>query len=135
LQSKKIKKKKQEERMIRRLKVLIIIILLSSCVRTRVIVYETTPRTPKPSDYPIEILDIANIDKPYKVIGVVKATPKGRRSPEAILEKLRTKAREMGGDALIDLTIGEGDKVIIPTGNLFVVKRGETWTAKVIVWQ
>lgn len=85
------------------LSVLYVVALLSGCVSIRSIQYETITRTPKPPDFPIEILDTANINRPYKVIGLVQANAGKRHNTADVIEQLKSEARKLGGDALIDL--------------------------------
>jgi hypothetical protein len=119
------------------LSALFFIALLSACVSTRSIQYETITRPPKSADFPMEIFDLANINRPYKVIGVVQANAGKRHSTADVIEKLKNEARKLGGDALIDLQqqpIGAG----IPTSQGGMIYSGhvrDLWRAKVIVWQ
>lgn len=112
-------------------------VILSGCVSVKSIPYETTARPPKPDDYSIEIYESNDLSKPYKVIGIVQANAGKKHSVADTMEKLRTQARRMGGDALIDLTnqpIGAG----IPTSSGGTIYSGhvrELWQAKVIVWE
>ncbi len=117
--------------------VLLIIVLISGCVSTRSIRYETIVRPPKPSYYHMEILELANINRPYKVIGVVQANAGKLHSTEDTVEHLKAEARKMGGDALIDLQQGPSKGgVVAPTGNMYVYGNvREIWSAKVIVWE
>ncbi len=117
--------------------VLLIVTLISGCVSTRSIRYETIVRSPKPSDYSIEILDSPNINRPYKVIGVVQANAGKLHSTDDTIEHLKAETRKMGGDALIDLQQGPSKSgVIAPTGNIYVYGNvREIWSAKVIVWE
>lgn len=106
------------------------------CVNTRCIRYETSARSPKPSDFPIEILDAANIVKPYKVIGVVEANAGKLHSPTDTINHLKRQARAMGGDALLNLQHGPGAGMIMPVGSSYMYGNlREIWTAKVIVWK
>jgi len=116
---------------------LLIIVLMSGCVSTRSIRYETIVRQPKPSNYPIEILDPANINRPYKVIGIVQANAGKLHSTKDTIEHLKAEARKMGGDALIDLQQGSSKGgVVAPAGNMYIYGNvREIWSAKVIVWE
>jgi len=119
------------------LTVLFVATLLFSCVSTRSIQYETIPRPPKPADFPIEILDPVNINRPYKVIGLAQATAGKRHNTAEVIEQLKKEARKLGGDALIELQqqpIGAGG----PTSQGGMVYSGhvrDLWSAKVIIWQ
>jgi len=114
-----------------------IILLFTGCVNTRVIRYESIVRQPKPQNYPIEILDIANIKRTYKVIGIVQVNAGKLHSVEDTIEHLKNAARKMGGDALINLQQGPAKGgVVAPAGNLYVYGNvREIWSAKVIVWE
>ena len=115
----------------------VIVIMLFGCVSVKSIPYETNPRDPKPDNFPIEIFDSKDLTMPYKIIGIVQADAGKKHSVADVLQKFRSLARRMGGDALIDLTnqpIGTG----IPTSKGGIVYSGhvrELWQAKVIVWQ
>jgi len=118
--------------------ILLIIMLITDCLRSSGIRYETIVRQPKPSNHPIEIVDSKNIDRTYKIIGVVQAE-KGIHSLEIIIERLKIEARKMGGDALIDLhkELSSRGGAVIPAGGrlFFAQNQREIWTAKVIVWE
>jgi hypothetical protein len=76
--------------------VLLIIVLMPGCVSTRSIRYETIVRQLKPSNYTIEILDPANINHPYKVIGIVQANAGKLQSAENTIEHLKAEAKKDG---------------------------------------
>lgn len=119
--------------------VLCITVLLSGCasISTRSIQYETISRPPRSTDFPIEILDTTNINRPYKVIGLVQADAGWQNNTTDVTEKLKSEARKLGGDALIDLQqqpIGVG----IPASQGGMIYSGhvrDLWSAKVIIWQ
>jgi len=117
--------------------VLLIVVLMSGCVNTRSIKYETIVRTPKSLNYPIEIIAPANLNRSYKVIGVIQANAGKLHSTKDTIEHLKAEARKMGGDALIDLQqrASKGG-VIAPAGDMYVYGNvREIWSAKVIVWE
>lgn len=118
------------------LALLIAAVVISGCVTVRSIPYDTTARQPKPNDFPIPILESNSTNRPYIVIGVVQANAGKLHDPRDTLEQLRQAAREMGGDALMDLQQGSsGSTVVEPMGNGFVAANPrEIWSAKVIVW-
>lgn len=125
----------------RKLHVGIILILvftvLSSCVRVRAISYDEVDRKPKPTNFPVEIIDSESIEKEYKVIGEVSGEAINAKSSQAILEKLRTKVREMGGDAMIELergNSGAGYYNASAGSAVYNSNAKQNWTAKVIVW-
>ena len=124
---------------IKKLTICIALVVLSGCVSVSVksVPYETMARTPKPDGFPIEILESKGITKPYKVIGLVQINAGKKHSVADTLEKLRSAARQLGADALIDLSnqpIGPG----VPTSSGGTIYSGhvrDLWTAKAIVWE
>lgn len=68
-----------------------------SCVNTRRIRYGTITRPPKPADSLIEILDAANINRPFKVIGLVRANAGKQHNTADVIEQLRNEARKLVG--------------------------------------
>lgn len=52
----------------------------------------------------IWILEKSEIDKPYKVIGTVRCAGEQGELTSYAIHHLRSDARKLGGDALIDLT-------------------------------
>ena len=110
---------------------------LVACGNTRTIRYETEARTPKRTDFPIEILDSVNLTRPYKVIGVVQANAGKLHDPNDTIEALKAEARKLGGEALLDLQQGAArGGVIRPVGGGAYAYGNvrEIWSAKVIVW-
>lgn len=83
----------------------------------------------KPPDHPIEILDSKDIYRPYKTIGRVEEEQGGFSSKEEVIEKLKSKARNMGGDALINLK--QRPVSFYARGSAF----SQFWSAEVIVWE
>jgi hypothetical protein len=119
-----------------KLAIVSLLLFLAACVNTRSIPYETQARPAKPDSYPIEILDVLNISRPYKVIGVVEANAGKHHDPADTIENLKKEARRMGGEALIALQRGAGAGMIIPSGNTYLYGNvREIWAAKVIVWE
>lgn len=98
--------------------------------------YETEPRAPKPKDYPIEILDAGDINRPYKIIGLVQANAGQLHSIEDTLEKLREAAREMGADALLNIDNEPYGETSSNVGGVrYYGHLRELWRAKAIVWE
>lgn len=116
---------------------LLIIVLILGCVNTKSINFEINERESKSSNYPIEILDSINIDQPYKIIGIVQANAGKLHSIEDTIEHLKAEARNLGGDALIDLQQGTSKGgFIAPAGNMYVYGNiRNIWSAKVIAWE
>jgi hypothetical protein len=123
--------------------ILLTVIFIFGCVTTKSIRYETIIRPPKPSDYPIEILDRENIKHPYKVIGIVQAEARRSHNIDDVIEHLKNEARKMGGDALIDLQHGVLKEDAISSyygnphyGSVYTYEfYRQIWSAKVIVWE
>ncbi len=107
------------------------------CVTTRVISYETTYRDPKPFDFPIDIYESNNLTKAYKTIGIVKANAGKLHSSQDTINRLKILARQMGGDALLDLGIEAHDgRVIQRTSYGYIgYSPRQIWFAKVITWE
>lgn len=109
-------------------------VMIVSCVRVRSISYEQDFRESKPDNYPVEILEADNIEREYKVIGEVTANGPNYRT-EKILEKLRAKVREIGGDAVIDFETGSSGVGVINSGTgVYNEDARQLIKAKVIVW-
>ena len=68
----------------------------------RAVRYDSLQRTSTAADQ-IQIVDSASCKQPYKVIGQVEWDGGLYSSGESALIKLKPKAAEMGGDALLDL--------------------------------
>ena len=119
-----------------KLPVLMALLVLTGCVSVKSVPFESMARTPKRSDSPIEVLDSKDITRPYKVIGFVQANAGKNHDVADTLDKLRSAARQMGADALIDLSnqpIGGG----VPSqgGTVYSGHMRDLWTAKAIVWE
>lgn len=96
------------------------------CVITRSVPYETEARAPVAENRPLEIVESANVSRPFKVIGTVQVNAGKFHSTKATIEHLKAEARRLGADALMDLEGPGGGRV---TPHLRVV-----WSAKAIVW-
>ena len=103
---------------------------------------EVQARDPQPSTHHIRLIDDEVPDRPHKVIGTVRA--KVKLSPyltnvwpeDKIVKRLKTEARKIGGDALINLTttpVRGGGVYLDPTSGFGQVNT-QLWTASVIVW-
>ncbi len=97
---------------------------------------EPQARPARPAGYPIELVKQEVPERPFKVIGSVRAKFKvsesylGIAPPSQVIAALKDEARALGGDALLPITVtptaGDGNPVEIgPT---------EIWSALVIVW-
>lgn len=114
----------------------LLFLVLAGCVSVKSVPDETAARPPKSQDFAIEVYESKDIKRPYKVIGLVQADAGKRHSVADTLEQLRSAARLMGADALIDLgnqPIGAG----VPSdgGTMYSGHARDLWTAKAIVWQ
>jgi hypothetical protein len=111
--------------------------LTLSCVTTRLIRYETVIREPKPANYPVDIYESSNLNRRYKIIGIVTANAGKFHSPADTLEYLKNAARKMGGAALMDLGFASSDGRIIQKTDSGYISGSvrENWGAKVIVWE
>jgi len=93
--------------MTRTVTLLLLSALLAGCspaVRSTVFV----DRPPKPADQPIRVYRTLLPQCPYEEIGLVTSGQGNKfTSTEAALDALRTRAREMGGDAVIGLSYSE----------------------------
>ena len=109
---------------------------ITGCVSVKTVPYDSVPRAPKSSDYPIEIIDAHDVHRPYKVIGLVQANAGKKHSVEDTLEKLRDAARKMGADALLGLqNEALGGAVPVQGGALYSGHMRDLWRAKAIVWE
>lgn len=120
----------------RYLLILLLALSLCGCATTRGIVCDKTERQAKPDDYKVEIYNSADLQRPYKVIGVVIASTGLFHHVVEAIDHLQDEAKKMGGDALIDLAEGLPKGTEMPTGGWFIFgSSGEIWSAKVIVWE
>lgn len=122
----------------RGLTILGIVLTLSACALTlnpRVIQYEAFPRSAKPDDYPLEIFEEKDINRPYKTIGLVQVTARRTRDVAEVIEVLKAEARRIGGDALVSLQQQPLMRGAF-TGQVGSAGyREDLWIAKVVVWQ
>jgi hypothetical protein len=112
-------------------------VLALGCVSTRSIRYEAVGRASRPKDAAIEVLDLHDICRPYKVIGIVEANAGKLHNNEDTLNHLKKEAGKIGADAITELDVGEGSGVVAaPAGGTWVAGRPrKNWRAKAIVWQ
>ena len=99
--------------------------------------YESIPRAPKPPGFLIEIYDSRDLNtNDFKIIGRVEANAGKLHSVNNTIENLKEKARQMGGDALINLTNNPHEGRMITRTNYGYVSSSprEVWVAEVIVW-
>lgn len=103
---------------------------------------EATARTPKGPDDIVEVFREDTPERAYKTIGTVRANVK--LSPyrkytapdDMVLDKMKARARELGADALVELSVESvrgGGNYLAPDG---VYRHGNSqlWIAKAVVW-
>ena len=115
---------------------LLVGVAIAGCVSSKAIQYSASGRLPKPKEFPIEIIDMANVKRPYKVIGLVQVDAGARFNLTNPIERLKGEAKKLGGDALIELqqqSIGVG--TFSRSGGTYGGHARDLWTAKVIVWE
>ena len=79
---------------------------------------------PRPKDAPVRIYQAARPNCVFQEIGIVRGQPRTRfDSLDEIFDAMRSRARAMGGDAIVGLTIQEprGETVVVATGPVPVV--------------
>ncbi len=110
------------------------IITISGCISTRVTLYEEVETDSTLRDNSVKIIDLAHVDRAYKVIGYIEIKASELYGTESIFRRMRKRAHKMGGDALSDIIQQPVDKkfpFFFDYLNLF----GNIWSAEVIVWQ
>lgn len=114
---------------------LMLIAFLSGCARTQEVPYNKTARPAKAAAYHVPIYDSGSIHRPYKVIGTAIASAGPYDRMLDAIDQLKDEAREMGGDALIDL-FHEQQKCsgITGCGRSEFESFEYIYGAKVIVW-
>ena len=81
--------------------------ILSGCgPAVRSTAFETYP--PRSADHPIRVYSTKTPECPYEEVGLVSARQQNRLTVtmEDILEALKARAREMGGDAVVGVSQG-----------------------------
>jgi hypothetical protein len=91
---------------------LILIASLSGCAKT--------VRSAKPETYHVALYYTADIHRPYKVIGIAITSAEPFHHVLAATEQLQHEARQMGGDAMIDLSQGAPQGLEMPPGEWFI---------------
>ena len=82
-----------------------------ACVTTRVARLSPTTYEPRPSGTPIPLYSSQLPTCEFKEIAIVKAWRDGFQSPDGLVDALRKKAGQLGGDALVRVSFGERDEV------------------------
>jgi hypothetical protein len=107
------------------LRLLLLLALVPACstAASNSYCYETAPRSAKPAASPVEIWESAKVRRPYKVIGFVKTEAGKSSDTREIVAQLQAAARQLGGDALLDLSHGPANSA--PPGPVFSHLRRE----------
>ncbi len=115
----------------------VLALLLAGCTYGNRISYETTKRPPT-SPASVEVFDVRDVKRPYKVIGIVSSDSWYMHSA---LKACRTEAAALGADAIIEFgpsgnTSGVGVANPMGAGAWGVGSSYNTgFAAKAIVWQ
>ena len=110
-------------------------LILTACLKVNGTSSYCVEYTPKAENYPIEIFEEKDINRAYKVIGVVNAAVDINQIAMKAIDILKIKARKMGGDALIGLRKESvSGSVELAIGGIRYRSRKLFWSAKVIVW-
>jgi len=97
---------------------------------------DSTAYASKPDKYLVEIVKKKDTDRAYKAIGTISAPVEGDQSATEAVEKLKTMARNMGGDALLDLQEESvSGSAELAFGSVTYRSRRVFLSAKVIVWE
>lgn len=115
---------------------ILILLIISGCVMTKNIKYDSTFRNKKPQSFEMNIYESTNLERPYRIIGIVEANAGKLHDVSDTLENLKDEARKMGGDALLDLTVesSKGRMIIKQPYGYTAGNLREKWIAKVIIW-
>jgi len=107
--------------------------LLASCTYSDRVAYENSSR-PATNPESIEVYDSRNLDRHYKVIGIV-GSESLRMQPA--LELMREEAAQLGADALLDFGPNGGQSEVTGFQNRIAggSSRNTGFSAKAIVWQ
>ncbi len=115
--------------------ILAIGLILAACLKVNGVSRHSIEYSPKPNNYPIAIFEEKNITLSYKVIGVVSAPAEEDQIYREAIDKLKIKARNMGGDALLGLRKESVSGLVeLGIGGVRYRSRKIFWSAKVIVW-
>ena len=102
---------------------LIVPMFLMDCTSIETVKYDEVERTPKSEDYEIAVYTEAGVPREYKVIGEVRMEAYSGNSKEGIIKSLKSEARKIGADAIVDIRQVEMENQMI-----------QRWEAKAIVW-
>lgn len=97
---------------------LILSVLISGCASTKVNYGSLASTNLSPKDANAEIiLTTKDLDRPYKEIGIISVVGGSKNTTyDELNDKMRQKAREVGGDAVIKIEYGtQAKNVMIPS--------------------
>jgi hypothetical protein len=101
---------------------LLVVGCLTSCIMVRAVSYDHSGLKARSQNTEVVILDSANSNRAFRVIGIVEANAGRKHDPQDTIEHLKEKARELGGDGILDIN------------NRAINAARELWSAKVIAW-
>ena len=114
---------------------LMLVVSWSSCTRTGEVDHAKIVKPADPAAYLVPIYDATAIHRPYKVIGTAIASTGQYDNILDAVDHLQDEAREVGGDALINLYQEQQKCSEIPPGGKLVFSSSEEiFSAKIIVW-
>ena len=94
---------------------------------------ETFPS--KPADAPIELFYTKPPQRPYVEIGIVSARQRNKFiAMDDLTESIIMQARELGGDAVIGLSLGEQQMGAAKSGSSYIVDHDPILQGVVVRW-
>jgi len=113
---------------------LLALVLLSGCLSTKISRYTDEKLPPTPKEFNVQLVHPENIvEVPYDVIGYIEIKASELYSADFIINRLRKKARAIGGDAISDVNqqiVEEKFPSLLDYLNFY----GTVWSAEVIRW-
>ncbi len=111
--------------------------LCSGCLMRKTETQVITELPSKNKHAHIEVIELKNVPKPYRVIGTIEVKAGMLDDEDAVIASLKKRARRMGGDAIIIesrvFIDAEKKKDILAQG--IFPRPADTWVVKVIAWQ
>lgn len=90
---------------------------------------------PKPKNHPIKIFQNKLPECPFEEVGYVTSRQRNKLiSMESVMESVRDAAREMGGDAVMNLTWGEQNMGGVVSNNAIVIDHDPVLSGTIIRW-
>ena len=126
--------KPEQDNLMNLMKIVILAIMslfLSSCTLGNRVSYDGKNRPIKQLDQ-IEVLDMNDIQKKYKVIGLVSSRSAYMHSA---LKSCRKEAALLGADAIINFGPDGGGGMGVVTGSGVIVTANMSYSAKAIAWE